>query len=174
MSLVIGGTASRELERQLRTHCIGNTQDESTEADFDRYLVAEWPMSYLAQKLPTGKVISVVIMVWGAILMLTAACHNFAELAVCRFLMGCFESMITPVFMMLVGEYCTSGMSTLNTIDTPSQASGTSARNNPLELGSSTASTALAPPPVEYCSLPWAKPREESIFGALSSFLPAA
>ncbi|KAF2162599.1 hypothetical protein M409DRAFT_68918 [Zasmidium cellare ATCC 36951] len=69
------------------------------------YLVAEWPASYLAQKLPTGTVVSVAIIVWGAILMLTAACSNFTGLAVCRFLLGCFESMITPVFMMIVGQW---------------------------------------------------------------------
>lgn len=69
------------------------------------YLVAEWPASYIAQKLPTGKVVSVSIIVWGSILMLTAACHNFTGLAVCRFLLGCFESMITPVFMMIVGQW---------------------------------------------------------------------
>ena len=69
------------------------------------YLVAEWPASYLAQKLPTGKVVSVTITIWGSILMLMAACQNFAGLAACRFLLGCFESMITPVFMMIVGQW---------------------------------------------------------------------
>lgn len=67
------------------------------------YLVAEWPASYIAQRLPTGKVISVCIVCWGATLMLTAACTNFTGLAICRFLLGCFESVITPTFMMIVG-----------------------------------------------------------------------
>ncbi|KAI5363056.1 Putative major facilitator superfamily, MFS transporter superfamily [Septoria linicola] len=69
------------------------------------YLVAEWPASYIAQKLPTGKVVSITVIVWGSILMLMAACQNFAGLAACRFLLGCFESMITPVFMMIVGQW---------------------------------------------------------------------
>ncbi|PPJ56603.1 hypothetical protein CBER1_01779 [Cercospora berteroae] len=69
------------------------------------YLFAEWPASYLAQKFPTGKVVSVSVIIWGSILMLMAACQNFAGLAVCRFFLGCFESMITPVFMMIVGQW---------------------------------------------------------------------
>ncbi|KXS99731.1 hypothetical protein AC578_10397 [Pseudocercospora eumusae] len=69
------------------------------------YLVAEWPMSYLAQRLPTGTVISVAIIGWGSILMIMASCHNFIGLAICRFLLGCFESLITPVFMMVVGQW---------------------------------------------------------------------
>lgn len=67
------------------------------------YLLAEWPTSYVAQRLPTGKVVSICILAWGTILMLTAACHNFVGLAICRFLLGCFESVITPTFMMIVG-----------------------------------------------------------------------
>lgn len=69
------------------------------------YLFAEWPASYIAQRLPTGTVISTSIIIWGSLLMLMTACHNFTGLAICRFLLGCFESMITPVFMMIVGQW---------------------------------------------------------------------
>jgi len=69
------------------------------------YLVAEWPASYLAQKYPTGTIISSFIIIWGSILLLTAACNSFAGLAVCRFLLGCFEAVITPAFMMIIGMW---------------------------------------------------------------------
>ncbi|EME40593.1 hypothetical protein DOTSEDRAFT_135940 [Dothistroma septosporum NZE10] len=69
------------------------------------YLVAEWPASYLAQRFPTGRVISISIILWGSMLMLMTACHDFVGLAVCRFLLGCFESVITPVFMMIIGQW---------------------------------------------------------------------
>ncbi|CZT25046.1 related to allantoate permease [Ramularia collo-cygni] len=69
------------------------------------YLIFEWPASYIAQKFPTGKVVSICIITWGSVLMLTAACHNFTGLAICRFLLGCFESVITPTFMMIVGQW---------------------------------------------------------------------
>lgn len=68
------------------------------------YLVSEWPASYMAQKWPTGTVVSSFIIAWGSVLMITAACHDFAGLAVCRFILGCCESLITPCFMMIVGE----------------------------------------------------------------------
>lgn len=69
------------------------------------YLVAEWPASYLTQRLPTGTVVSVFVICWGSILCLTAACQNFAGLAVCRFLLGAFEAVITPAFMLIVSQW---------------------------------------------------------------------
>jgi MFS family permease len=37
--------------------------------------------------------------------MATAASHNFAGMATCRFLLGIFEAPITPCFMMIVGMW---------------------------------------------------------------------
>lgn len=71
------------------------------------YLISEWPSSYLAQRLPTGKVVSGVVICWGIILVCTAACNNFAGLAVCRFLLGVFEAVITPAFMLIVSQWYT-------------------------------------------------------------------
>ncbi|KAK5136310.1 hypothetical protein LTR08_003683 [Meristemomyces frigidus] len=71
------------------------------------YLVAEYPWSYLAQRTLMGKVISGCVMVWGAILMITAATHDFGGMATCRFFLGVFESAITPLFIMIVGMWYT-------------------------------------------------------------------
>ncbi|KAI5236718.1 MFS general substrate transporter [Aureobasidium subglaciale] len=74
------------------------------------YLVSEWPSSYLAQHFPTGTVLSSFVIIWGSVMMLTAACSNFTGLAICRFILGCFEAPIstqTPCFMMLVGMWFT-------------------------------------------------------------------
>lgn len=71
------------------------------------YLVAEWPASYLAQRLPTGKIVSAFVLSWGTILVCTCACQNFAGLAVCRFLLGVFEAVITPAFMLIVSQWYT-------------------------------------------------------------------
>ncbi|KAE9967088.1 hypothetical protein EG328_008427 [Venturia inaequalis] len=71
------------------------------------YLVAEWPASYAAQHWPTGTVVSCFVIAWGSLLMLTSASHNFTGLAVCRFVLGCFEALITPCFMMIVGMWYT-------------------------------------------------------------------
>ncbi|ETN42085.1 uncharacterized protein HMPREF1541_04024 [Cyphellophora europaea CBS 101466] len=69
------------------------------------YLFAEWPSSYLAQHFPTAKVISAFVLTWGSIMLLTAACSNFTGMAICRFLLGCFESVITPAFMLIVSQW---------------------------------------------------------------------
>ena len=52
-----------------------------------------------------AKVISGCVMAWGAILMITAATHDFGGMATCRFLLGTFESAITPLFLMMVGMW---------------------------------------------------------------------
>lgn len=69
------------------------------------YLTCEWPSSYLAQRLPTATVISTFVLSWGCILLITASSSNFLGLAICRFLLGAFESIITPTFMMIVSTW---------------------------------------------------------------------
>ncbi|KAH8625013.1 MFS general substrate transporter [Alternaria alternata] len=69
------------------------------------YLFAEWPSAYLAQHFPTGRVVSIYCFCWGSVMLLTAATHNFAGFAAMRFLLGVFESVVTPAFMMMVGMW---------------------------------------------------------------------
>ncbi|KAL4867830.1 hypothetical protein BDV12DRAFT_197842 [Aspergillus spectabilis] len=71
------------------------------------YLVAEYPWTFLAQKTKMAKVVSGNIIAWGAMLMITAACNSFTGMAICRFLLGAFESPITNCFMMIVGMWYT-------------------------------------------------------------------
>jgi MFS family permease len=96
------------------------------------------------QKLPVGKFLSVttigknpncapktenVLMeiVWGGLLMTTPACHNFAGIAINRFLLGMVEAVVTPGFVLMMGMwytteeqplrleawYCTNGIATM-------------------------------------------------------------
>ncbi|KXJ87366.1 MFS transporter [Microdochium bolleyi] len=71
------------------------------------YLVAEYPLSALAQRTRMAKVVSACVICWGAVLAGTAAANNFAGLAACRFLLGAFEAAITPCFMMIVSMWYT-------------------------------------------------------------------
>ncbi|KAG9773401.1 MFS general substrate transporter, partial [Aureobasidium melanogenum] len=71
------------------------------------YLGAEYPFTYIAQKTRMAKLVAGCIISWGSILMITAACSNFAGLATCRFLLGVFEAPITPCFMMIIGMWYT-------------------------------------------------------------------
>lgn len=69
------------------------------------YLVGEVPSNYLMQKLPIGKFASVNLLIWGVLVMLCAACKNFAGLATVRFLMGVFESCIGPCWVTVTAMF---------------------------------------------------------------------
>jgi len=69
------------------------------------YLIAEWPSAYLAQHFPTGRVVSIYCLCWGSVMLITAATNNFAGFAAMRFLLGIFESVVTPAFMMIVSMW---------------------------------------------------------------------
>ncbi|KAE8872204.1 hypothetical protein P3342_002532 [Pyrenophora teres f. teres] len=69
------------------------------------YLVAEWPSAYLAQHFPVGRVVSIYCFCWGSVMLLTVATDSFAGFAALRFLLGIFESVVTPAFMMIVSMW---------------------------------------------------------------------
>lgn len=69
------------------------------------YLFAEYPWMWLVQKTFMAKVVGGCVILWGAVLMITAACSNFAGLATCRFFLGIFEAPITTCFMLIVAMW---------------------------------------------------------------------
>lgn len=72
------------------------------------YLFAEYPWMWLVQKTRMAKIVGGCVFLWGAILMITAACHDFAGLAACRFFLGVFEAPITTCFMLIVAMWYVS------------------------------------------------------------------
>ncbi|GIJ90107.1 hypothetical protein Asppvi_009057 [Aspergillus pseudoviridinutans] len=70
---------------------------------------------------------SIFYFVWGALLMTTPACHNFAGIAANRFLLGLVEAVVNPGFVLLMSMwytaqeqplrleayYCTNGIATM-------------------------------------------------------------
>lgn len=64
-------------------------------------------ISQIMQRFQTGKVIALNVVVWGVISMCIAACKNFAGLAVCRFMLGFFESLSFPGFSLVIGSWYT-------------------------------------------------------------------
>ncbi|XWW92704.1 hypothetical protein V2A60_000629 [Cordyceps javanica] len=71
------------------------------------YLVAQYPCALLMQKLPIGRYFGVMIVGWGVATTAQAATTSFASLATCRFFLGAFETCISPVLTILVGQYWT-------------------------------------------------------------------
>ncbi|TID01687.1 putative transporter [Colletotrichum higginsianum] len=71
------------------------------------YLVAEYPGVAVLQRFPVAKFLGANIVLWGAILMTTAACSSFAGLASVRFLLGATEATISPGFVAVTGMWWT-------------------------------------------------------------------
>lgn len=91
------------------------------------YLWAQYPAGYVLQRLRIGKVIGITTIIWGIILITTPACSSFAGIAVNRFLLGSFEAVINPGFVLMMSiwytsaeqplrlemYYCTNGVATM-------------------------------------------------------------
>ncbi|KAI0109891.1 MFS general substrate transporter [Daldinia grandis] len=71
------------------------------------YLVAEYPGVAILQRFPVAKFLGVNIVLWGAILMTTAACSSFAGLATVRFFLGVVEATVSPGFVAVTGMWWT-------------------------------------------------------------------
>lgn len=67
------------------------------------YLVAEYPGVALLQRVSVAKFLGVNIVLWGGVLMATAACSSFAGLASVRFVLGMTEATISPGFVAVTG-----------------------------------------------------------------------
>ncbi|RPB05393.1 MFS general substrate transporter [Choiromyces venosus 120613-1] len=87
------------------THLKGDNFNWLGSVFYFGYLFWEYPANYLMQKLPLAKFTGFNIVVWGAILMLHAACSNFAGLATVRFFLGVFEASISPAFLLFVSQW---------------------------------------------------------------------
>ena len=68
------------------THLAGNDFSWAGSIFFFGYLVFEWPMAYLLQRLPVAKLFGAMIFGWGVLAMCTAATSSFAGIATVRFL----------------------------------------------------------------------------------------
>jgi MFS family permease len=64
-------------------------------------LFVEYPTNWLIQRVPVAKYLGFSIIIWGSILALHAACHNFVGLVTVRTLLGIFEAVCQPAFVYL-------------------------------------------------------------------------
>lgn len=80
------------------------------------YLVCEFPGNWLIQKSHTGKFLSVVMVLWGVVVLCIAFAKNFAHLMILRTLQGALECTISPTFMLITGAWYTSQEHTLRSL----------------------------------------------------------
>lgn len=64
-----------------------------------------WPHNRLMQRLPIARYLSGVIIVWGVVLCLNAACTTFASLMVARFMLGALEGAVTAGFVLITARW---------------------------------------------------------------------
>lgn len=64
-------------------------------------LVVEYPINYMITRVPIAKFLGTCIIIWGGILALHAACSTFTHLVVVRTLLGAFEAVCQPTFLVM-------------------------------------------------------------------------
>ncbi|KAF4496250.1 major facilitator superfamily transporter [Fusarium agapanthi] len=80
------------------------------------YLVCEAPGIWLMQKSHTGKFLSIVMVLWGVIVLCIAFAKNFAHAMALRAIQGALECTISPTFMFITGAFYTSQEHTLQSL----------------------------------------------------------
>jgi len=70
-------------------------------------LAGLYPMTFIVQRFQVGKVLGVLVVLWGMIAMLTAAVTSWKGLFAQRFFLGFVESVIPTAFMCIVSSYYT-------------------------------------------------------------------
>jgi MFS family permease len=71
------------------------------------YLGGDIPSTFLMQRVPIAKYLSVMCMIWGVIVALHAACHDFGSLATVRFVLGAIEVCTVPVAIQITSAFYT-------------------------------------------------------------------
>ncbi|ORX51984.1 MFS general substrate transporter [Hesseltinella vesiculosa] len=66
------------------------------------YLVYQGPNAYLLQRVPIGRYLGVIIILWGFVLAMTEMGENFSQLAALRFLLGFFEAGVYSSCLMII------------------------------------------------------------------------
>jgi MFS family permease len=69
------------------------------------FMIFELPHAYLMQRFPLAKYLGTMVVLWGTVVACTSACNSYASLAVCRFLLGMFESAISPSLILVTSMW---------------------------------------------------------------------
>ena len=87
-------------------HLVGQDYSNLGMLFYIGFLAAEFPTQYLAQHISRlGIYLGVNIVIWGFVLGCHAACSNFAALAICRTLLGVFESCVAPILVLIIAMW---------------------------------------------------------------------
>ncbi|KAF2166292.1 hypothetical protein M409DRAFT_66760 [Zasmidium cellare ATCC 36951] len=82
-------------------HLVGQQYSWLTTCIYIAILIVEYPINWLVQRLPIAKFLGGCIIIWGGILALHAAASNFAGICALRTLLGIFEAVCQPTFLIM-------------------------------------------------------------------------
>ncbi|KAL8377588.1 hypothetical protein RB595_008328 [Gaeumannomyces hyphopodioides] len=89
------------------THLTGQDFSWATSIFYFGFLVAQYPGMAIIQRFPIAKFLGYNIVIWGLVLMATAASSSFAGLAAARFVLGMTEATISPGFVAMTSIWWT-------------------------------------------------------------------
>ena len=97
------GTLSFAVIMGIKTdlHLVGQQYSWLTTCIYIAILIVEYPINYMIQRVPVGKTLGIFIMVWGSILALHASMTTFTHAVVLRTLLGIFEAICQPAFLVM-------------------------------------------------------------------------
>ncbi|KAL4933765.1 major facilitator superfamily domain-containing protein [Aspergillus undulatus] len=98
------------------TNLVGDQFNWLTTIVYISYMACEFPGNWVMQKLHTGKFLSVVIVLWGVIVLCVAFAKNWAHLMVLRTIQGGLECTISQTFVLMTGAWYTSQEHTLRSL----------------------------------------------------------
>lgn len=87
----------------INQHLVGQQYSWCSSVFYFGYLAASLPGSLGFIKFPIAKYMAGTIFCWSVVLACHGAASNFASLIALRFLLGAFESVISPGFSLITG-----------------------------------------------------------------------
>lgn len=83
------------------THLVAQQYSWLTTCIYIAILFVEYPINWIIQRVQVAKFLGINIILWGTVLALHATCKTFTHLVVVRTLLGIFESVCQPAFLVL-------------------------------------------------------------------------
>ncbi|CAK7568367.1 MAG: hypothetical protein SEPTF4163_006355 [Sporothrix epigloea] len=100
---------------QADTHMKGNNYAWVSSALYFGWITGAYPWQILLQRYPVGRLIGVMLFIWGAVCMLQAAVFSFSGFFAIRFFLGLLEAVVSPAFVLLTSMLWTREEQSLRT-----------------------------------------------------------
>ncbi|KAI1324193.1 MFS general substrate transporter [Xylariaceae sp. FL0255] len=89
------------------THLVGNEYSWVSSVFYFGYLFWSYPTTLLIARVPVAKYLAADVLIWGAVVALTATCSNFGGLVAVRFFLGVAEATVSPALMFITSTWYT-------------------------------------------------------------------